>query len=120
MKNMNPFSWHGTIGRLQCFLTWVSLLIAAFVIAFIVGMTFRLSESDLNIFLVILMAPYAYIMFCTAIKRNRDIGISVGASLLLLVPFVGFLYLLYLFFAKGKDQKNQDQCLASLPKIRKK
>lgn len=115
----NIFSADGRIGRMTYF-AWLflnnivfssffSILLVVFLAFSKSGYTFSNSSIPFIIIIpVILVACVAlYLAMVFTIRRLHDLNHSGWLCLLLFVPFVGTLFQLYIYFAKGNQEANQ-------------
>ncbi|MGZ5193800.1 MAG: DUF805 domain-containing protein [Ramlibacter sp.] len=102
---VNPFSWRGRIGRVRylAYLMYSYLAVAAasFALAFVfaaVGL-----GSVAAIVPAAVLVPYAVYWLIITIQRSHDMGWNGWTSLLVLIPFVGFIWL----FKAGTPERNR-------------
>lgn len=113
----NIFSPQGRIGRVTYF-AWLSILGCSFFTIF--GLLFALSAatgqilqegSSPPVFLIfsciILVCIAVYLSFIFMIRRLHDLNHTGWLSLLTLLPFLGSLFQIYIYFAKGQAESNQ-------------
>jgi len=106
---LKPWNIHGRIGRLRL-LAWFIVLILTFVglMALSMGIMSILGEnSTLAVILLVLSILAAlYIKFCISVKRLHDIGLSAWFMLISLIPIIGILCDIALFFWPGSKDEN--------------
>ncbi|WP_375037589.1 DUF805 domain-containing protein [Acinetobacter sp. RW6] len=110
----SPFKASGRFGRLS-YAAWTLLFSLVIVIAvLIVAFTFGLTNSeDLSglstagmIVLGIVYIACIYVSFVFTIRRLHDRNNTGWLSLLMLIPAVNFIFMIYLFAAKGTEGTN--------------
>lgn len=110
----SPFKANGRFGRLS-YAAWTLLFSLVIVIAvLIVAFTFGLTNSeDLSglstagmIVLGIVYIACIYVSFIFTIRRLHDRNNTGWLSLLMLIPAVNFIFMIYLFAAKGTEGTN--------------
>ena len=115
----NIFSAQGRIGRMTYF-AWLFLLgiascTAVFLMFLVYGITIGFSQqtppTTLPLFIliptIIILCITVYLSIIFTIRRLHDRNHTGWLSLLLLVPFVGSLFQIYIYFAKGNQASNQ-------------
>ena len=112
-------SFDGRIGRLRYLaysipwglLTWVAFLVLGIVAAIVVPAFASGSEAAagiIGIVAALVMVVIAYIpVFGLAKRRLNDMNQSGWLSLILIIPFVNFIFLLVLLFAPGTQGTNR-------------
>lgn len=114
--NPSLFSPRGRLGRMQYFLQSIAIIGALFVV--IVGIVAVLLATEdvvgsdglfvLGIAAIVLVyAVAAVLMAFLSVKRLHDLNLSGWFFWVGLVPFVGFLFSIYMLFGPGTDGANQ-------------
>jgi uncharacterized membrane protein YhaH (DUF805 family) len=112
------FSMHGRLGRMRYFVypTLASLayiMVVGTIVAIFAALTGIGADKStgamiaLVFLLVLLYIPLIGIMFVFAKRRLNDLNQTGWLGLLLIVPFLGGLFALYLLFAPGSKGTNQ-------------
>lgn len=110
----HPLSAKGRFGRLS-FAAWTLLMtivlcIVIFILAFASFGGNLLVSSDFPLITVLLFiviyAAMIYVSFIFTIRRLHDRNQTGWLSLLMLIPFFNFIFLIYLLAAKGSDGEN--------------
>jgi uncharacterized membrane protein YhaH (DUF805 family) len=110
----SPFKAIGRFGRLS-YAAWTLLfslviVIAILVVAFTFGLTNSEDLSGLSaagmIVLGIVYIACIYVSFIFTIRRLHDRNNTGWLSLLMLIPAVNFIFMIYLFAAKGTEGTN--------------
>lgn len=107
----NPLSFIGRVKRLNFALTQI---VSGFSIEFIVLLEKKATISSL--FAGICCLVLFYIGICSAIKRNRDLGLSPKYCLLVLIPFANLIYTFVLLFYKS-DSFRKNNSEKAIPEI---
>ncbi|MFO8231247.1 MAG: DUF805 domain-containing protein [Longimonas sp.] len=114
--NPSFFSFRGRLGRLAHFLQ--SIAVMGVLIIAIAGTTATLVVTEElvggdGLFLlsaaamVVVYAAAAVLLVFVSIKRLHDLDLSGWFYLVMLIPFVSFLFALYMLFAPGTDGPNR-------------
>ncbi|WP_336167254.1 DUF805 domain-containing protein [Acinetobacter sp. 161(2023)] len=109
----SPFKANGRFGRLS-YAAWTLLFSFVIVIAIIIiAFTFGLTNKDLTghstagmILIGIVYIVCIYFNFIFTIRRLHDRNNTGWLSLLMLIPVVNFIFMIYLFAAKGTEGTN--------------
>lgn len=113
--NDKPWSHKGRFGRLSLF-AWAFLVGIAFDVIFVPLIlisggisaitTHNFSGSSFAV-LGVLYSAVMYFIVIFNIRRTHDLDKSGWWNLLLLIPLINFIFILYLFVAKGTDGPNR-------------
>lgn len=110
----SPFKASGRFGRLS-YAAWTLLfslviVVAVLIVAFTFGLTTSEDLSGLStagmIILGIVYIACIYVSFIFTIRRLHDRNNTGWLSLLMLIPAVNFIFMIYLFAAKGTEGTN--------------
>lgn len=110
----SPFKASGRFGRLS-YAAWtllfsLVLVIAVLIIAFTFGFTRSEDLAGLSagglIVIGILYIACIYVSFVFTIRRLHDRNNTGWLSLLMLIPVINFIFMIYLFAAKGTEGVN--------------
>lgn len=102
------FSYQGRIGRMDFF--WAGLLSCFIAVVAGTGTAILIPNKniELALFIAIPLTFLAlYVGFVAGVKRCHDLDQSGWLYWLVCIPIVGFVFGLYLLFAKGKGRPNQ-------------
>lgn len=122
----NPISPQGRFTRMS-YLAWLFIAGMVYTCALIIAFGFAayaLGTSGLGflnfspllstvsgwcatLILIISFIVYSYITICISIRRLHDINRSGWLLLLALIPLIGAIFILYLYFAKGDLDENK-------------
>ena len=112
-------SFSGRIGRLRYLaysipwnlLIWVGIAVIGIVAAIIIPMLGENAETAgviVGILLALILVVVVYIpVFALAVRRLNDMNQSGWLSLLILLPFINFIFMLVLIFAPGTKGTNK-------------
>ena len=104
LKPWLPITFSGRLNRLPFFLIWALMMALSFVLGFLT----EKFPNALVIFATLAVALYISIYQVSAfIRRLHDIDKTAWLTLLVFVPIINFIFVLYLFFAKGTQGPNQ-------------
>ncbi len=102
----HPFALSGRASRSE-YWYWILFEVVAFVaMVFTVGFA-AAAIGIYQEFLLLLMLTAQASALCAGVRRLHDLGKSGWFLLIVLVPFLGALYLLYLFTKHGEQSENQ-------------
>lgn len=100
--------YRGRINRRNFLLGWVLNAVLSAALLLIPIFLFRgLSDLNFNILFGIMYLMFNVIMFSLIVRRSHDLGYSALFLLLLLIPFIDFIYFLMLFVRNGQDKENK-------------
>lgn len=115
LQQDSPFKANGRFGRLS-YAAWTLIIsLTAFILAFSSMLWFPSSPSEMEssnttmlgiILLIIVYIIFGYFNFIFTIRRLHDRNNTGWLSLLMLIPAVNFIFMIYLFAAKGTEDTN--------------
>lgn len=85
----------------------IGYLIISFISAILTYLTKDSTSTLITIFVGIIGILMSITMLSLIVRRLHDLDKSGWFALILLIPFVGFLFSIYLWLAKGTDGPNQ-------------
>ena len=117
--NDSGFSANGRFGRLS-YLGWNMLLVVFVFILGIIAAFFvpalspSTTSSSMYVFgglFIIVYIAMIYFSFIFSIRRLHDRNQTGWLSLVMIIPFINFLFFIYLSCAKGDENTNNYGCL---------
>lgn len=111
MKNSLQFSITGRLSRFDHLVFNIAMIAFMFIappltISIGVADTYIIS-AFVGFILFVLIISITVFSVCASVRRLHDLNYSGWMYLIMLIPIVGFFFMLYLIFAKAKDENNR-------------
>jgi uncharacterized membrane protein YhaH (DUF805 family) len=101
------FSFRGRLNRTQYALVFIIAYLIPLVIIGLIADNFEKQPLNLQILFWALLVWMVWVFFASIVKRLHDADQPGAYCLFLLIPVVGLITLLFLFFARGTPETNK-------------